>query len=198
MRGVSKDKLDAYWLSKGEHRQFCNDKAGLKSLVLWAERAAVARVIFEVTGVYQRLLEVALAKNAIPFARVNPRQARRFAEATGKIAQTDKVDAAVPARMGAVLLLEPQTPKAEYINVLRKLVTARRGLIKDRLTVKTRMQTTTQTLLKRHLRERLAQVEKHLEQVDQTIMDLLAKDEHLLTKYKILISIRRGRKCVDP
>lgn len=109
--------------------------------------------------------------------------------ATGKIAKTDKVDAAVLARMGAVLQIEPQAPKAEYLNVLREMLTARRGLIKDRVTVKTRMQTTTQALLKRQLKERLAQVVKHLEQVDRTIMDLLAKDELLIAKYEILTSI---------
>ena len=33
--------------------------------------------------------------------KVNPRQARRFAEATGKLAKTDRLDAAILARMGA-------------------------------------------------------------------------------------------------
>lgn len=38
--------------------------------------------MFEATGVYHRLLETALATQGIPFARVNPRQARRFADRT--------------------------------------------------------------------------------------------------------------------
>jgi transposase len=129
------------------------------------------------------------SRENVPYSKINPRQARRFAEATGKIAKTDKVDAAVLARMRAALQLEPQAPKAEYLNVLREMMTARRGLIKDRVTVKTRMQTTTQTLLKRHLKERLVQVEKHLEQVDHAIMDLLAKDANLLARYEILTGI---------
>jgi transposase len=36
---VSKDNLDAYRLSKGEHKQFGNDKAGVKALALWAKKA---------------------------------------------------------------------------------------------------------------------------------------------------------------
>jgi len=48
-------------------------------------------VVFEATGVYHRLLETSLAMHDFPFARVNPRQARRFAEGTGTMAKTDRV-----------------------------------------------------------------------------------------------------------
>ncbi|MEM7243473.1 MAG: IS110 family transposase, partial [Pseudomonadota bacterium] len=41
--------------------------------------------------------------------RVNPRQAREFARATGRLAKTDKVDAEILANMGAALHLEPQS-----------------------------------------------------------------------------------------
>ncbi|WP_299948619.1 transposase [uncultured Ruegeria sp.] len=146
-------------------------------------------VVLEASGVYHRRLENSLSGEAVPYSKVNPRQARRFAEVTGKIAKTDKVDAAVLAKMGAILELAPQTPKAEYLNTLRELMTARRGLIKDRVTVRTREQTTTQKLLKRHLKERLAQVEKHLEQIDQAILDLVTQDAELTARFEILISI---------
>ena len=100
---ISKDKLDAYWLSKEEHKQFCNDKAGVKALALWANGTEVSRVIFESTGIYHRGIETGLADHDISFARVNPRQARRFCEgetfcaigsstlANGQLAKTDRV-----------------------------------------------------------------------------------------------------------
>ena len=62
---ISKDKLDAYWLSKEEHKQFCNDKAGVKALALWANEAGVSRVIFESTDVYHRVIETGLADHDI-------------------------------------------------------------------------------------------------------------------------------------
>ncbi len=186
---ISKDKLDAFCLANQEHRQFANDGRGFRALRDWIGVHDSSLIVFEASGIYHRQLENCLSAASLPYSKVNPRQARRFAEATGKIAKTDKVDATVLARMGAVLQIEPQAPKAEYLNVLREMLTARRGLIKDRVTVKTRMQTTTQTLLKRQLKERLAQVVKHLEQVDRTIMDLLAKDELLIARYEILTSI---------
>lgn len=186
---VSKDKLDACHLGTGEHRQFANDGRGLRALHRWIEGCCASLVVFEASGVYHRRMENSLSAALVPYSKVNPRQARRFAEATGKIAKTDKVDALILARMGAVLELEPQAPKAEYLNILREMMTARRGLIKDRVAVRTRMQTTAQTLLKRHLRERLTQVEKHIEQIDQAIMELISEDDQLKARLEILTSV---------
>lgn len=186
---VSKDWLDAFSMARSEHRQFANDGTGLRALHRWIEISSAGLVVFEASGVYHRRLENSLSGEAVPYSKVNPRQARRFAEATGKIAKTDKVDAAILARMGAILELEPQAPKAEYLNTLRELMTARRGLIKDRVTVRTRVQTTTQKLLKRHLKERLVQVEKQLEQIDEAIMAMIAEDDQLTARFDILTSI---------
>ena len=53
-----------------------------------------------------RAVERALGASGVPFVKVNPRQARRFAEATpGKLAKTDRLDAAILARMGSLLEL---------------------------------------------------------------------------------------------
>jgi transposase len=48
------------------------------------------RVVFEPTEPYHRAVERALGASDVPFVKVNPRQARRFAEATGKLAKTDR------------------------------------------------------------------------------------------------------------
>jgi len=47
----------------------------VNALAFWARKAGIARVIFEATGVYHRLVETGLAEHGISFARVNPRQA---------------------------------------------------------------------------------------------------------------------------
>ena len=88
---ISKDTLDTYWLSKRKHKQFANNKMGLRALLRWVRQAEVSLVVFEATGVYHRLLETSLADHGFPFSMVNPRQARRFAEGTGTLAKTDRV-----------------------------------------------------------------------------------------------------------
>jgi transposase len=97
---VSKATLDAYRFSAGCHARFSNDRTGLKALIDWIGTATL--VVFEATGAYHRQLETALASQRLGYAKVNPRHARHFAEATGRLAKTDRVDAAMLARMGAV------------------------------------------------------------------------------------------------
>ena len=126
---ISKDTLDTYWLSKRKHKQFANNKLGLKELIRWVRQAEASLAVFEATGVYHRMLEVSLAAHDFPFARVNPRQARRFAEGTGTLAKTDRVDAALLARMGSLLELNADKPKSETLHNLKGMETARQWFV---------------------------------------------------------------------
>lgn len=186
---ISKDKLDAYWLFKREHRQFCNDQKGVKALALWAREAGVSRVIFESTGIYHRLVETGLTRHGISFARVNPRQARRFCEGSGQLAKTDRVDAAMLAKMGALLELKADLPRTEPLHDLKQLATARQGLIKDRTAAKARLAATTHELLSKQIKRRLKQIERDLSQVAATIDAIVHADQDLAERAEILTSI---------
>jgi transposase len=186
---ISKDTLDAYWLSSREHRQFCNDKAGAKALALWARQTEVSRVIFEATGIYHRCIETGLAQHGISFARVNPRQARRFCEGTGQLAKTDRVDAALLAKMGALLELRADQPKSEALHDLKQLATARLALIKDRTAAKARLAATTHRMLSQQIKRRLKQIERDLSQVTEAIDAIVAADKNLAVRAEILTSI---------
>ena len=89
----------------------------------WFAQTPVQRVIFEPTGPYHRAFERALGAAGVPFVKVNPRQARRFAEAIGKLAKTDRLDAAMLARMGAMLELKTRPPQSEALLELKELLT---------------------------------------------------------------------------
>lgn len=186
---ISKDKLDAYWLSNREHRQFLNDKQGVKALALWAHEAKVSRVIFESTGIYHRCVETGLADHAIGFARVNPRQARRFCEGAGQLAKTDRVDAAMLARMGSLLQLKADQPKSETLHDLKQLATARQALIKDRTAARARLAATAHRLLSQQIKRRLGQIERDLSQIADLVDRTIAADDALRAKADILVSI---------
>ncbi len=186
---ISKDKLDAYWLSNREHRQFCNDKAGVRALALWALEAGITQVIFESTGVYHRLVETSLSQHGVSFARVNPRQARRFCEGAGQLAKTDRVDAAMLAKMGALLELKSDQPRSETLHDLKQLATARQGLLKDRTAAKARLAAVTHRLLSQQIKRRLKQIERDLSKVAETIDAIVAADKDLRARADILTSI---------
>lgn len=81
---ISKDHLDAHRMSDGASRRFPNDSAGHGAFVNWLDRSG-ARIVYEPTGPYHRAFERKLAADGFALVKVNPRQARRFAEATGRL-----------------------------------------------------------------------------------------------------------------
>jgi transposase len=186
---ISKDTLDAYRQSDGQHLQVRNDRDGLRVLLRWIGRNAELLVVFEATGVYHRDLELTLGARGLPFAKVNPKQARRFAQATGRLAKTDRVDAAMLARMGTALTLVPQVPRRQNLHDLRELLAARRALIKDRTAAKIRQSTARLALIKRQLDARLKRVDDDLERIDAELTALVNVDAALAERLAILRSI---------
>lgn len=83
---ISKDHVDAFCMRNGSSRRFANDRQGHKALIAWIGDNE-PRVIFEPTGPYHRAFERTLAAAGLALVKVNPRQARRFGEATGKLAK---------------------------------------------------------------------------------------------------------------
>jgi len=112
---------------------------GLTRLIRWIGfGSSVDRVVFEPTGRYQLELERRLDTAGLPVVKDNPRQAKRFAQSLGVRAKTDSADAAMRARMGTALALEPQPVKPEVLQDLNDLIAARRALMKDRTAAKNR------------------------------------------------------------
>lgn len=186
---VSKDWLDAHRLPDGMGRRFPNTASGHRALIAWLDEAPVERLAFEPTGAYHRALERALAKAGVATVKVNPLQARRFAEAIGQRAKTDPVDAAMLARMVALLNPEWRQPTSEVLHELRELHGARHALVKDRTAAHNRKKNLTLDLLKRQAAQRLKQIDAQLEAVDHEIRRRIAEDEALARRFAILSSI---------
>ena len=96
---VSKDTLDFFDPRSGRMRQICNQPKAIGSFVAGLD-GDCDFVVMEATGVHDRLLRHALAEAGIGFARRNPMQMRRFAQADGQRAKTDSIDARMLSRFG--------------------------------------------------------------------------------------------------
>lgn len=120
--------------------------------------------------------ELAFA-TCLPLIKVNPLQARRFAQACGQLVKTNKVDAAMPAAMGAALDLEPDQVVSKGQPELKELQIERMALIKDRPRLKNRLQTQTFTITRRQTNARLAQVERQLKAIEDEIETRLERDQ---------------------
>lgn len=185
---ISKDHLDVHRLSDGVSRRFANDSRGHRTLIGWLERPEL-RIVYEPTGPYHRALEHRLAEAGFALVKVNPRQARRFAEATGRLAKTDRLDAAMLARMGVLLELEARPARGPTLNDLKDLRMAREALVKNRTAARNRAKNLTLPILKRHNAEQLRQIERQIAALENEIMALIKVDPDLARRFDILVSI---------
>lgn len=165
---ISKDFLDAHRLSDGGAARFPNTPTGFRALSAWLGGDIPARVVFEATGPYHRRFERALSRQ-LPLAKVNPLQARRFAQACGSRVKTDVVDARMLASFGNAFALEPDQPIDEKQYEIRELFSARGALIKDRTRLINRLQTQTLALVRRQTKARIEQLTRQLKALQQDI-----------------------------
>ena len=185
---ISKDYLDVYRMSDATNRRFANDRRpqGVHRL---ARRARHDRIVYEPTGPYHRAFEHRLAEAGFALVKVNPRQARRFAEATGKLAKTDRMDAAMLARMGTLLELEARPVRSQILTDLKDLSMAREALVKNRTAAKNRGKNLTLPILMRHNAAQLRQIERQMAAIEQEIRALIKADPDLVRRFDILVSI---------
>ena len=185
---VSKATLDVHRLSDGKMTSFSNCPSGFKQLSKFCKKTVVIRVVYEATGVYHKGLERALGTH-LPLVKVNPLQARRFAQAQGVRAKTDAVDAKMLAIMGETFALVPDKPISQTHHVLRELRAFRSGLIKDRTRILSRQKTQTLPITRRQSKTRLAHIDKQIAEIGAEIDRLIQSNDVMARSLEILRSI---------
>lgn len=132
---VSKTQLDVAIHGQKEGWQVARDHAGLSELVRRLREAPspISLVVLEATGGLERDVAITLALATIPVAVVNPRQVRDFARATGRLAKTDSIDAAVLAHFAQAVHPTPEPLPDPILLKLESAVSRRRQLV-DMLT----------------------------------------------------------------
>ena len=96
---VGKANLDLAVDGESAVARFANNRAGITKLVKRLAALDVERIVVEATGGYEEPLLEACCDAGLWIARVNPRQARDFARATGELAKTDAIVARLLALM---------------------------------------------------------------------------------------------------
>ena len=186
---ISKDTLDVHVFPAGLTRRLANTAKGFAGLIAWLKDFSVTRIVFEPTGTYHRAFERRLAEAGLPLVKINPRQARRFAEAIGTHAKTDRVDAAMLARLGAMLKPPIRPAVSPALDDMKELHIARQALIKDRVAAQNRAHTRRSALLKRQAADRLRQIERQIAAIDAALRAHLKSDPALKARFDILLSI---------
>jgi transposase len=130
---VSKTHLDSAIRPDHPAARDRNDTAGIDALVARLKPLAPTLVVVEATGGMELPLVAALQVAGIPVAAINPRQARDFARAVGKLAKTDRIDAEALAHFAEAVRPEPRPPAAAEVRALDALLARRRQLLEMRV-----------------------------------------------------------------
>ena len=113
----------------GEAFVVARDDKGLVELVERLRGIAPRLIAVEATGGYETVVAAAIGGAGLPLAVVNPAQVRHYAQALGKRAKTDPIDAEVIARFAEATRPEPRAVPDEVTQALAELVTRRRQII---------------------------------------------------------------------
>jgi transposase len=187
---VSKRELVVAVWPSGERWATATTSAALAELVARARQAAPRIIVVEATGGYERALVAALAAADLPVAVVNPRQVRAFAQALGRTAKTDAIDAAVLAELGARLELAPRPVADPATQALAALVGRRRQLLEMIGMERNRLEQAPPTgHLTRDLRRHIRWLERRVTDVDDEIGTIIQAHPEWRAQEKLLRSI---------
>ncbi len=100
---VSKATLDVAVRPSGQSWQIDYDAPSVTQLIDHLHALEPERIVMEATGGLETVFVAALAAAALPVVVVNPRHARDFAKASGRLAKTDRIDAHVLAHYGEAI-----------------------------------------------------------------------------------------------
>ena len=171
---VSKATLDIASLPDGESWSVTNDDPGFAELAPRLLALTPTLVVLEATGGFESPAVAALAKAGLPILVVNPRQVRDFAQAMGRLAKTDALDAAILAKFAQRVRPAPRPLPDEAAQLLESVVTRRRQLI-EMLTAEKNRLGFARGPVRRDITQHRTWLEKRLSDVDGDLRDAAAR-----------------------
>jgi transposase len=166
---VSKDRLDICVRPSGETFAVTRDDEGLERLVERLRALAPALVTLEATGGYETVVASALAAEHLPLAVVNPRQIRDFARSTGKLAKTDRLDAAAIAHFAEAVRPAARRLADGEAQALGELVARRRQVIEMIVAEKNRRRLAAQPRVLKAIDRHVDLLQAELSELDREI-----------------------------
>ena len=165
---VSKAWVDVAVRPTGEAWRVDQDQAGVEALVLRLQAMRPQCIVMEATGGYEAPIAAALGAAGLPVAVVNPRQVRDFARSQGKLAKTDRLDAAVIAHFGQASGVTGQALRSPEARALEGLVARRRQIIQMRTAEQQRRQRAL-PVVREGIEEVIALLNRQVKEIDDEL-----------------------------
>ncbi len=185
---VSKDRLDVHVRPSREAFVVARDGKGLEELIERLQALSPRLVAIEATGGFETIAAAAIAGATLPLAIVNPAQVRHFAQAVGKRAKTDPIDAEVIACFAEAVKPEPRPLPDEQARLLAELVARRRQIIEMIVAERQREKRAETIRVRKSLMRTIKTLEKELPEIDSDIDTLVRGSPAWREKEDLLVS----------
>lgn len=186
---IAKHSLDVRIDPAGEVLHLTYDEDGTAEICRRLRQAKPTLIVLEATGGLEVRLAGELAARGLPVAVVNPRQVRDFAKATGELAKTDKIDAAILARFAQSIRPAIRPLKDADTRALDDLVTRRRQLVDIRLQEAIRLGSTTAKASVKSIKSHIAWLDKRIADLEDDMNDRLRNSDAWRAKDDLLRGI---------
>jgi transposase len=186
---VAKDRLDVAVRPSGESFVVARTGAGISELTTKLTTLSAQIIAIEATGGFETVVAAALAAAQLPIVVVNPAQIRAFAQALGKRAKTDPIDAAVIAHFVEATKAQPRPLPDETMRLLTDLVTRRRQIVEMMAAEGQRERRLTDKRLRKSILRLRKALEKELAEIDGEIDDHVRGSPVWAAKEDLLASV---------
>ena len=172
---VAKAQLDVAVRPAADRWEVSHDDAGIGELVSQLKSLGPAMVLVEASGGLELPLVAALASEELPVVVVNPRQVRDFARATGKLAKTDALDAAVLAHFAEAVRPPVRPLRDAETQVLNSLVARRHQVMTMLVSEKNRLGSATTVTVRPRIEAHIGWLERELSDLDESLRRTLSQ-----------------------
>jgi transposase len=184
---VSKAQLDVALRPTNDCWHVNNDEAGIASLVERLRTIQPALIVLKATGGLEVPVTGALAEAGLPVVVVNPRHAREFAKATGRLAKTDALDARGLAHVAEAVRPTPRPLPEAQAQALSALLTRRHQVV-QRLTAERRRLQTAPPQIRADIEAHITWLTRRLARTDDDVAAAIHASPLWRTKDEILQS----------
>ncbi len=170
---VAKAQLDVAVRPTDDRWVVPNDDAGIRQLMSQLTALEPALVVLEATGGLELSIVAALAAEESPVVVVNPRQVRDFAKATGKLAKTDALDAAVLAHFAEAVRPPVRPLRGAETQDLNSLTARRHQVMTMLVSEKNRLSAATTVAVRPRIEAHIAWLQRELDDLDKSLRETL-------------------------
>ncbi|HAT1680677.1 TPA: IS110 family transposase [Klebsiella oxytoca] len=178
---VSSQTLDTHIRVDGKAFSVPNTDEGFDQLCKMISAYDVTMILMEATGGYEDNVACYLQLQGYDVVVINPRHARRFAQSMGRLAKTDRIDAAILAHMA--FMIDSGPDRERYIRPVtdeqrKKLsrMSSRRRQVVDLITVEKQRLTHADDYARESINSLLSVLKAELKRIDADIFRYVKKN----------------------